>query len=149
MKTQLEGIVNISKVEITKVLMPEFIEWDGCILLVASNDIGSLGTYFKPNQYFCDRTGYEAYNNHIHVNDYFPEAEESQDLSLKIALQILDIWEQKLKEHFSNFKFHLILSHDEFDSVVRFYKYRPEEGSWINVDNIEGYTEGGILLREI
>lgn len=152
MKKQLEEIANIPEVEVSEVselLSPEFIEWDGCILLGEVNDISILNTHFEPNDYYCDRTAYESFANHIHVNDYFPEVPECSLQSLKLALMILDMWESKLKKKFSDTRFHFILSHDELGSVLRFHKYRSEEGTWLNVDNIDGYTEEGILFKEI
>lgn len=154
MRTQLQEIGNISHTVITnekvqKLLSSEFFEWDGCILLGAVNDKNELDTRFKPNKYYKDRTGYEAFCNHIHVSDYFPELEECPLQSLILALRILEVWEVKLMRSFPGIKFHLILSHDEFGSVLRFHKYRHEEGAWLNIDNIDGYTEQGIMLKVI
>jgi hypothetical protein len=154
MRKQLKEIVNIPHMEISneklqKLLSSEVVEWDGCILLEVVNDLNGLGTHFEPNEYYQDRTGYEAFCNHIHLNDYFPEIEECPLQSLILALRILETWKSKLRRNFPSMKFHLILSHDEYGSVLRFHKYRPEEGAWLNVDNINGYTEEGILLKEI
>ena len=154
MRAQLQEIGNISYTEISnekvqKLLSSEFIEWDGCILLEAVNDKNNLDTCFKPNKYYQDRTGYEAFCNHIHMSDYSPEIEECPPKSLILALKILEVWEVKLMKSFPGIKFHLILSHDEFGSVLRFHKYRLAEGPWLNVDNINGYTEQGIMLKVV
>lgn len=140
--------VAISNEKIQKFLSSKFVEWDGCILLQAVNDTSGLGTKFIPNKYYQDRTEYEAFCNHIHVNDLFPELEDFPQQSLKLALRIMEVWEGKLKNDFPSMSFHIVLSHDEFGSVLRFYKYRQEEGSWLNTDNINNYTEG-ILLKVI
>lgn len=108
-----------------------------------------MEAHFKPNEHFQDRTEFEAFCNHIHINDYFPEVGECPEKSLKLALKILKIWEEKLKVQFPDMKFHLIVSYDEFGAAIRFHKYRIEEGSWINIDNIEGYLENGVLIKEI
>ncbi|MBP2635483.1 MAG: hypothetical protein H6Q72_1390 [Firmicutes bacterium] len=154
MRRQLKEVENtlhseISTVKVQKLLSSEFIEWDGCVLLEAVNDENALDTHFKPNEYYPDRTEYEAFCNHIHISDYLPESEECPLQSLVLALKILEVWESKLMNSFPGLKFHLILSHDEFGSVLRFHKFRQEEGLWINVDNINGYTEQGIMLKEI
>lgn len=153
MRTQLQAIENIPKMEINKdkiqqLLSPEFMEWDGCILVRTENDLSDRGTQFTPNEYYQDRTGYEAFCNHIHLIDYFPEFEENPLQSLKLALKILEVWEIKLKKEFPKMKFHIILSHDEYGSVLRFHKYRSEEGTWLNVNNIKGYLEG-VMLKEV
>ena len=87
--------------------------------------------------------------NHVYINDYFSEVEECSEKSLRLALQIVEIWEQKLKVRFPDMKFHIVVSYDEFGAAIRFYKYRTEEGSWINIDNIESYLENGVLVKEI
>ncbi|HWR06299.1 hypothetical protein [Sporomusa sp.] len=152
MKKQLEKIADTPGGEIPKLpdfILKDFIEWDGCILIGAGNESINMNTHFTPNEHFNDRTELEAFYNHVHVNDYFPEVEACPGNSLKLALKMVEMWEEKLKARFPQIQFHLIVSCDEFGAIMRFYKCRIEEGSWINIDNIEGYTENGVLLKEI
>ena len=152
MKKQLEKIEDKPEVEISKMpdfLLSDFVEWDGCILLGGVNESNKMGNHFIPNEHFRDRTEFEAFCNHIHVDDYFSEVEECPIKSLKLALKIVEIWEAKLKVQFPRIKFHLIVSNDEFSTAIRFHKYRVEEGSWLNIDNMEGYLENGVLLKEM
>lgn len=152
MKKQLEKIADIPKVEISKIpkiFLKDFVEWDSCVLLRGVNTSGFMEVHFKPTENFRDRTEFEAFCNHVYINDYFPEGEECSEKSLKLALQIATIWEKKLKVRFPDIKFHIIISYDEFGAAIRLYKYRMEEGPWINIDNIEGYLENGVLVKEI
>jgi len=152
MKKQLKKIADMSEVDISKIpelFLQDFVEWDSCILLSGVNASDIKEAHFKPNEHFRDRTEFEAFCNHIYINDYFSEIEECPEKSLKVALEIVEIWEQKLKARFPDTKFHLIVSCDEFGAAIRLYKYRIEEGSWINIDNIEGYLENGLLVKEI
>ncbi|OPX41867.1 hypothetical protein CLHUN_42580 [Ruminiclostridium hungatei] len=128
---------------------PKFIEWDGCILLKLGYNLDDLPEKFQVNNIFCDRTQLEATYNHIHLSDVLPELEENPKYSLRIAIEIMKIWEHKLKTEFPKEKFHIVISHDEFGSVVRFYKIRPLDIPWVDIDNIDKYKEEAILVKEI
>lgn len=128
---------------------PQIIEWDGCILLQLGSNLDDLPEKFEPNNVFCDRTQFEATHNHIHLSDILPELDDNPKRSLKIALELIEIWEHKLKTGFSKEKFHLVISHDEFGSIVRFYKIRPSDIPWININSIDNYKEEAILIKEI
>lgn len=130
-------------------LCPQFIEWDGCILLQLGSNLDDLPEKFEPNNIFFDKTQLEATHNHIHLSDILPELDDNPKQSLKIGLELIEIWEHKLKAEFSKEKFHLVISHDEFGSIVRFYKIRPSDIPWININSIENYKEEAILVKEI
>ena len=128
---------------------PQVIEWDGCILLQLGSNLDDLPEKFESNNVFCDKTQFEATNNHVHLSDILPELDDNPKQSLRIALELIEIWENKLKTEFPKEKFHLIISHDEFGSTVRFYKIRPSDIPWININSIDNYKEEAILVKEI
>ncbi len=128
---------------------PKIIEWDECILLVLEDCLHDLPEKFTPNNVINDKTQFEATHNHIHLSDIFAELEENPNQSLRVALRLIEIWEQQLKINFPSQKFHLVISHDEFGSIVRFYKLRTGEIPWIDVDKIDNFKEEAILIKEI
>lgn len=128
---------------------PKIIEWEGCVLLTLGDYLNDLSEKFSPNDVINDKTQFEATHNHIHLTDIFTELEENPNQSLRVALRLVEVWEQQLKVNFPSQKFHLVISHDEFGSVVRFYKLRTDEIPWININNIDNFKEEAILIKEI
>jgi len=128
---------------------PTFIEWDECVLLNYGNNLNDMAEKFAPNNVISDRTQFEATNNHIHLIDTFPELEENTNQILRIALGLAEVWTNKLKVSFPSEKFHLVISHDEFGSTIRFYKIRTNEIPWIDVNSIDNFKNEAILLIEI
>ncbi len=128
---------------------PKFIEWDGCVLLRYGNKLEELPEKFAPNSMIIDRTQFEAVTNHIHLSDVFEEIDGDSCQTLKIALGLAEIWGNKLSVEFPTEKFHLVISHDEFGSVIRFYKIRNDEVSWLNIVNLDDFKEEALLVKEI
>ncbi|WP_072335247.1 MULTISPECIES: hypothetical protein [unclassified Paenibacillus] len=122
----------------------EFMEWDGCIL-VKQNTSSILPEKFIPNQFFQDRTGFEASYNHIHLNDYYEEIAENNPIELlQIAIMTLGQWEKYFKGNFPHKKFSTIISFDGEDCIIRFITERLYEPSWIS-DNIDSYNEALLI----
>jgi hypothetical protein len=86
---------------------------------------------------FPDRTGFEAFVNHVHRP--YDETSESLQSCLYYATKL---WNRlaEIKEH----QFIVILSVSEGDCVVRFHQLRQDE-NWMD-DDLENYTEESILV---
>ncbi len=126
-----------------RLLEPGILSLDGCWLLASQLPAGASGA----RDQFPDRTGYEAFVNHIHVADALGGAGESspgvalgQAMALGLALEAL------VAAHGS---FQIVVAADTdspTDCSVRFYKRRSGE-VWIE-DDLEGYAHEGILVIE-
>lgn len=98
---------------------------------------------------FGDRTGFEAFENHFHMMDYVKGLKDDPIEGLRFALTILEIWECKLTRQFPTYMFHLILWYDGSDTIIRFYKFRSDEGSWLDLTKLESDQEGAVIVKEI
>lgn len=125
------------------------IEWDGCILLDFNNNCQNLEDKFIPTNLINDRTQFEVLHNHIHLSDIFTELEDEPIESVKVAFILMEFWKYKLIANYPNEKFHLIVSCDEFGSVVRFYKLRQNETPWIDITKIDGFIEEAVTVTEV
>ncbi len=132
--------------KIREVLFPRFIEWDGCVLL-AQNEQLDLPNKFIPTPYCPDKTGFEAGENHIHFSDYLEKVHKNPLEGLRIALEIMDIWTCRLKKKFPETKFLIILSFDGEDAILRFHTMREDEPFWIDITNLDGFSEGIAILE--
>lgn len=101
---------------------------------------------FVADSIIHDRTGFEASENHLHISDFISTNETYQ--LLQVGLDVMRLWGTELRRKYPNATFHLILSFDGYECVVRFHVYRIAEGAWLNLDYIDKYNEG-ILLEEI
>ena len=135
--------------KLLELFWPEFIEWDECVLLSICNNVNELPQKFVPNSIIIDRTQYEATNNHIHIVDFIPELENYPIETLLLSLKLLEVWGMKLKSRFPMDKFHLVISYDEFGSVIRFYKVRSNETPWLEIEKLDDFKEEAILVEEI
>lgn len=130
------------------VIFPQFIEWNECILL-KNDETAALPVSFQPTTFIPDRTGFEADHNHIHLNDLIEVAEAHPNEILRIALKIMRLWEASLyKEFHKAKKLLLILTFDGEDAVLRFHAIRATEPSWLNIERLDSFLEG-VLLVEI
>jgi hypothetical protein len=84
----------------SRILWPDFIEHDGCILLGDSIDearyLGFLGSAKG------DKTVTEATMNHIHISDLFATELPTRELVLYVGRLMKEIWEVKLGHDFPN-----------------------------------------------
>lgn len=129
--------------ELRRLLEPGIPSLDGCWLLASQLPAGAS----RARDQFPDRTGYEAFVNHIHVADALGRAgERSPGFALGQALALGLELEALLAAHGS---FQIVVAADmdsPADCNVRFYKLRSGE-IWIE-DDLEGYTHEGILVIE-
>lgn len=126
------------------ILFPDFIEWDNCIIFKQSEpDL----PHFEPNNFCNDRTGYEANTNHIHLSDYVDDFDSFKWEYLRLGINIINLWRDILKSNYPNYKFHLILSYDEEDCILRCHRIREGETPWLDTDSIENFSEGVLVLQ--
>lgn len=135
--------------KVSRVLFPDFVSADGCVLLHLFELPNLDNNRFISNEQIPDRTQLEAFVNHIHLSDIFEECADFPEDSLRFGLEIVEAWAGRLKVLFPQDHFHLVLSYDEFGSVVRFYKLRDDEEPWMDVERLDGYSDEGILVRII
>ena len=134
---------------ISNIISPIFVDVDDCVLLKNKNeDIKPLDMNMIC-KFYGDRTGFEAFYNHIHTSQYIDDDNKGPIEGFKLAKYILDAWKTKLKIEFPENKFHLILSYDGKESTLRFHKYRQDEGSYLVIDDLDGYKGEAILVEEI
>jgi len=129
--------------ELRRLLEPGILSLDGCWLLASQLPAGAPGMRAQ----FPDRTGYEAFVNHIHVADALGEGgERSPSFALGQAMAFGLALEALVAVHGS---FQIVVAADmdsPADCNVRFYKLRSGE-VWIE-DDLEGYAHEGILVIE-
>jgi hypothetical protein len=87
---------------------------------------------------FPDKTGLEAFINHVH----FP-LDDSRESLLKCLRYATDLQEELMRVG-ADRKFRILMSLRNDGCVIRFHQVRPNE-NWI-ADDLEGYEEEGILL---
>jgi hypothetical protein len=106
---------------------------DGCVLLKDGYDTSRSVKLSD----FPDKTGYEAFVNHIH----FPF--DGTQESLLRCLSFTRAIRRALTSIAGGRRFEIVVSVSD-EGTVRFYEIRPGE-IWI-VDDLESYTEEAILL---
>lgn len=128
---------------LARLLQPGIVQVEGSWLL-ASQVQSSQPTQ---HQHFPDRTGYEAFINHLHIADILEAgAEESTARILSQAVAFARGLEALVAPHGP---FEIVVAIDKespSDCNVRFYRRRPGE-TWI-ADDLEGYKEEGILVLD-
>jgi len=82
---------------------------------------------------FPDKTGYECFVNHIHIDDF-----TDTDM-LQIAIAFLTRVSEMLKIEYSNYDFRGLISLDESSATIRIHRTRAGE-EWLSND-LEGYDE--------
>lgn len=87
---------------------------------------------------FQDRTGYEAFINHVH----FPLDDDRE--SLLKCLSYASNLQRELTAISAGRRFLIVFSAEGKNCVIRFYQVRPNE-NWLS-DDLEGYEEEAILV---
>jgi len=129
-------------VELRRLVEPGVVEQNGCWLLASQLEAGTAGQ----RQHFPDRTGYEAFVNHIHIEDELDSASYPAEALLGQALALGHAMGALAAAH-GAFKIVVATSVDApGDCNVRLFKVRPGE-TWIR-DDLEGYSHDGILVLE-
>ncbi|CAM4503297.1 hypothetical protein [Paenibacillus typhae] len=147
MKSYIKGINKSDHIQQVAPTWCSFTLWEDCVLLENSLKNVTLPESFSAMRY-DDRTSIEADFNHLHMNTLFTQEVTPVSL-LQSALSLLNEWERKLKAEYPERSFHLILSYDGDDVVVRFYGLRESELPWIDIDNLENYKLEGVLVKII
>ena len=91
----------------------------------------------KPTD-FPDRTGYECFVNHIHLQ--FDGSRESLLSCLKYAVAL----QRQLARLPIHRRFQVIVALSEQGCTVRFHEVRPSE-NWV-AEDLEGYSHEAVLL---
>ena len=131
--------------ELIDIVWPNFVEVEECILINKDSDsIFQIDLEHIYKQY-GDKSGFEASVSHVHMIDISRTFKKHPLEGLKFAKKIMDMWARKLKIDFPNYKFVVILTFHDDDTIVRFHRLREEESAWVDIDNIEGYHEGVIV----
>lgn len=146
LKTDKKHNFTFDLVSVESIIFPEFLEWDGCVLLSQERN-SELPTHFTSNQFVPDRTAFEADYNHIHLTDFFDE-EVHPNAILNIGIKILEVWAAVLYKQFNGDRhFNLILSYDGEEVVLRFYTVRENEVQWLDTSKLESYFDGLMLIE--
>lgn len=149
MKRYLEQLEDIPATETPRSLIvvrnAGFIEIADCVRV--QMDGVSLPTFDAAQK---DKTDFEAFHNHIHLTDYAAPQGDMKPLELlRFGLDIVDTWVKNLEESYPNDHFHIVLSFDEEDCVIRLYKLRNEEMPWIDAENVEDFTLEGVMVYQV
>ena len=127
--------------KLAELLDSGFTRADGCVLHAAQEKLRGNATL----EDFPDRTGYECFVNHIHVEDYL----DGSDIFGQVARLGQGIaFGYNLKEKLSSFSanesFRVIVSSDESSCSVRFHVIRNGE-EWLSSD-LDSYENEAILV---
>ena len=121
--------------------------WDDCVLLESVSINNALPKTFDESYYY-DRTECEASLNHLHINTLLAN-DEMFEQSVCFAFTLLTIWEFQLRNSFQQKTFHIVLSIQAEDVVLRCYTVRTNEVTWVDLENMEAYEEEALLVKVI
>jgi hypothetical protein len=117
--------------KLADLLSQGFVKKEGCYFLA----VLYAGSLNARRDMFPDATGYEAYVNHLHIDDFTDDGDQ-----LSICLLYLDhlthLWKTS---EFSEVPIQADVSYDGESCVVRFHALRIGE-QWQS-DNLEAYDE--------
>ena len=113
-----------------------FVEHEGCYFLAGLYPHrGSAWTDLFP-----DATGYEAFINHLHLDD-FTDGDDQLSVGLSYLDRQLDLWK---KSQFAAIPISAIVSYDGDSCVVRFHALRTGE-RWL-CNDLEHYEKDAVLV---
>jgi hypothetical protein len=98
---------------------------------------------------FPDRTGFECFINHIHIEDYLDSSNSTNltsDLQLTNGFKFATKLKEKLAEYRPEVRFRVIIASDDETCTVRFHKIRNNE-HWLS-DDLEEYQEEAICVMD-
>lgn len=125
--------------KINDLMIPVFLEISDCILLKKKDKLINEDKIVQLIKVLGDKTGLEASENEIRLNDFF-ENDLPLETSLALALLVIEIWKNRLKIVFPTYTFCLILSIDSDYVTLRFHRLRMKEPMWISED-LEKYNQ--------
>ena len=151
MTDEILKIKDMRKPEITErtkysIVEPEFYDVKGCVFINNNGEKITEENVERVQEYDEYQTEYEHGRNECRIIDYFGDIGYKQQLYL--ALEILEIWSQKLHQQFLNEEFHIIISADvDEDVIIYFHKLHDGEDTWLDEDNLEMYKLNAILVN--
>jgi hypothetical protein len=81
-----------------RILWPNFVEHDGCVLLGDSVDEANYNAFLKNSN--GNKTTVEATMNHWHIFDLFATERPTRELVLYVGRKMKEIWQVKLQNDF-------------------------------------------------
>jgi len=118
-----------------------FVEEDECVFLSQLKKGAAV-----ERMDFPDRTAFECFVNHIHVEDYLENGGlpplELLGRGIALAREIVD----RLSRLHGTKHFRVIVSSDGPNCAVRFHTVRPDE-SWV-AKNLNGYQEEAVAVLD-
>lgn len=110
----------------------------GDCIIIAPESVEEIEPYLdRAVQMYGDKTGYEASNSEVMINDFFDKP-LSRVQGIRIALLAADLWVIQLKTLAPETTFRIILASDEESVTMRFHQVRADELGWLSED-IEDY----------
>lgn len=133
--------ITFSIEKLLMVLNPIIKNVDDCIIIDNYNEIDIKKINFERLlKMYGDRSGYEASNNEIRLNDFINGNLIDFRSVLALGINILDIWEIKLKRKYPNGRFCLIITYGDNSIILRFHQVRDDENMWL-IEDLEQYNE--------
>lgn len=143
-----ESDANISLDQLLKLLQPIIKNVHGCLVIDNTNEIKceniNLDRILKIHG---DKTGYEASNNEMRINDFVDGNSIDFKDVLALGFNILDFWSNRLKKEYPDNRFCFIISCESEFVTLRFHQIRENESRWIS-DDLERY-EDAIAFKTI
>lgn len=134
--------------KLSQLINPVFLELNECILLKQNEGSRSINVDYIISA-FGDRTGFEAFDSHIHLIDYIDEFRFGIIEGLRFFLQLSILWGTKLKDTFPQYKFHIVLFYNGDNCILRFHRLRDNESPWVDINSINDYTKEALLVNVI
>ena len=126
---------------------PDLVEHQGCIFL--QDGLACSGGFEKIE----DRTGREAFVNHVHVLDVLGRDVETikaaraipNDEVWQIAMIVAQMWASRLRGAFPDSSFRVYATRDD-EPIVRFHRCYSGESVWLDAAN---YGKDRVFLLEV
>jgi hypothetical protein len=128
--------------KLQQLLASPFMEEEGCVFLA------QLRTRVPTVKLadFQDRTAYECYVNHIHVEDYSENGGFLPLPMLGYGMAVAQSLRDRLVKEKQGKHFHVIVNFDGDHCDVRFHTVRLDE-TWLNPD-LEEYTQEALAVLD-
>ncbi len=123
--------------ELAALLAAGFDEMDGCVVLRAFHHSATRTSVAKCH----DETGFEAFINHVHIEDYLPDGTGEDDALMQASDFVRQLADQ-LAASYPDREFHVIVGISD-SCTVRFHAERPGQ-AWL-ADDIEGYEREAVM----
>ena|SRR5215472_3485164 len=142
---QLRGAIEITERKNTldrrllRLIEPGFILSNGALLLKSQAKLAKV-----KRGAFPDRTGFECFVNHTHIEDQLQGSRPTQEHLLEQGLGFASTLFGRLSSSFPDTPVSVILSHSDSGCVVRFHIIREGE-KWL-ADDLEGYGGEAIFV---